>query len=260
MNSSRNRKTELLAVENLYKSFGDLEVLNGINFEVNNPGFVTFLGPSGCGKSTLFKIVLELLSPDRGRIDRGYSDSGYLPQEGLLFPWKNLVENIELPLELKGVGKEKRRERVKENLDSFGLEGFEEAYPHQLSGGMRQRAALLRTVLTDAPILFLDEPFGSLDALTRDRIQRWLLDLLSDLDRTILFITHDLEEALFLSEKIIVLSDRPAIVRGEVPVDLDDEDRDKTGQKFFDYKRKLIEIIEEVDQGDEDRTVRQILG
>lgn len=260
MNFSRNRKAELLAVEGLYKSFGDLEVLKGVGFEVDNPGFVTFLGPSGCGKSTLFKIVLELLSPDRGRIDRGYSDSGYLPQEGLLFPWKNLMENIELPLELKGVGKDERRKRIKENLSSFGLEGFEEARPDQLSGGMRQRAALLRTILTDAPVLFLDEPFGSLDALTRDRIQRWLLNLLSDFDRTILFITHDLEEALFLSEKIIVLSDRPAAVRGEFPVDLDAEDRDKTGQKFFDYKRKLIQIIEEVDRGDKDQTVRRILG
>ncbi|MFB6291724.1 MAG: ABC transporter ATP-binding protein [Candidatus Bipolaricaulia bacterium] len=260
MNSSRNRKTELLAVENLHKSFGELKVLKGIKFEINTSGFVTFLGPSGCGKSTLFKIVLELLSPDSGRIDRGYRSSGYLPQEGLLFPWKNVMENIELPLELKGVGKKERRKRVRENLEDFGLSGFEEAYPHQLSGGMRQRAALLRTILTDAPVLFLDEPFGSLDALTRDRIQRWLLDLLSDLNRTILFITHDLEEGLFLSEKIIVLSDRPATVRGEFPVDLDEEERDKTGQTFFDYKRELIKIIEEVDKSNEGETVRQLLG
>jgi len=260
MNSSRKRKVSLLKVENLYKSFSDLKVLEGISFEIDTSGFVTFLGPSGCGKSTLFKIILKLLNPDKGRIERGYPDSGYLPQEGLLFPWKNLMENIELPLELKGAEKEKRRKRIRDNLEDFGLSGFEETYPHQLSGGMRQRAALLRTVLTDAPVLFLDEPFGSLDALTRDRIQRWLLELLSEINRTILFITHDLEEGLFLSEKIILLSDRPATIRGEFSVDLSEEERDKTGQNFFEYKRKLINIIEEVDESDEDETVRQLLG
>ncbi len=249
----------MLAVEDLYKSFGDLKVLEGIDFEINTSGFVTFLGPSGCGKSTLFKIVLELLEPDRGRIEKSYSSPGYLPQEGLLFPWKNLMENIELPLQLKGIDKGERRKRIKKNLEDFGLSGFEQAYPHQLSGGMRQRAALLRTVLTDSPVLFLDEPFGSLDAITRDRIQHWLLDLLSELDRTILFITHDLEEGLFLSEKIIILSERPATVQAELPVELSEEERDKTGQNFFEHKRQLIQIIEEVDKNGKDETVRQLL-
>ncbi|MFP4136718.1 MAG: ABC transporter ATP-binding protein [Candidatus Acetothermia bacterium] len=259
MNSSLKTGNRPLEVSGVRKSFGGLEVLGGISFEIDSSGFVTFLGPSGCGKTTLFKIILELTEPDEGEIHRNYSSAGYLPQEGLLFPWKTLLENVELPLKLQGKGKEKRRKRVRESLDDFGLSGFEDSYPDKLSGGMRQRAALLRAVLTDAPVLFLDEPFGSLDALTRDKIQRWLLDLLEEINRTILFITHDIEEALFLSEKIIVLSDRPAVKKGEFDVDLAEEERDKTGEKFFEYKRRLLKTIEEVEDNDEDRTVRQLL-
>jgi len=259
MSSSRKSESSLLTVENVWKSFGDLGVLEGIGFQINSSGFVTFLGPSGCGKTTLFKILLGLVEADRGTIRKNYSSSGYLPQEGLLFPWKTLIENVELPMKLRGIGKKERRERAKKNLETFGLSGFEAAYPKELSGGMRQRAALLRTVLTDAPILFLDEPFGSLDAMTRDKIQHWLLDLLEAIDRTILFITHDIEEGLFLSEKIIVLSDRPAVKQGEFGVDLSEEERDKTGKKFFEYKRKLMNTIEEVDENGKDETVRQLL-
>lgn len=259
MNSSRKNKSSLLTVKDVWKSFGDLGVLEGVDFRVSSSGFVTFLGPSGCGKTTLFKILLNLLEADRGTVQRNYSSSGYLPQKGLLFPWKTLIENVELPMKLRKVEKEERRERVKKNLEAFGLSGFEDSYPKELSGGMRQRAALLRTVLTDAPVLFLDEPFGSLDALTRDKIQHWLLDLLEDIDRTILFITHDIEEGLFLSEKIIVLSDRPAVKKGEFDVDLTEEERDKTGRKFLEYKRKLMNTIEEVDENAKDETVRQLL-
>lgn len=259
MNSSRETNSSLLKVKGVHKGFGDLQVLKGIDFAIKSSGFVTFLGPSGCGKTTLFKILLELIEPDRGEISRNYPSAGYLPQEGLLFPWKTLLENVELPLKLRGKGNEEREERVRENLEEFGLAGFEDSYPRQLSGGMRQRAALLRTILTDAPVLFLDEPFGSLDALTRDKLQRWLLDLLVDIDRTILFITHDIEEGIFLSEKVIVLSDRPAVKKGELGVDLSEEERDKTGEKFFNYKRRLLETIEEVDDNAEDETVRQLL-
>lgn len=259
MNSSLKAENNLLKARDVRKGFGDLEVLEGIDFEIHSSGFVTFLGPSGCGKTTLFKILLELLEPDRGIITRNYPSAGYLPQEGLLFPWKTLLQNVELPLKLRGKGKEEQQIRVRENLDEFGLSGFENSYPHQLSGGMRQRAALLRTILTDAPVLYLDEPFGSLDALTRDKIQRWLLELLEDIDRTILFITHDIEEGIFLSEKIIVLSDRPAVKKGEFDIDLSDEERDKTGEKFFDYKRSLLETIEEVKENGKDETVRQLL-
>lgn len=257
---SRVPMTELLIVEDLYKSFGDLQVLEDINLRVGSSQFVTFLGPSGCGKTTLFKILLGLTQPDRGRVERNYSSHGYLPQEGLLFPWKKLLENVELPLQLQGVGKKERRKRAKDNLKDFGLSGFEDSYPRELSGGMCQRAALLRTILTDAPILFLDEPFGSLDALTRDKIQRWLLDVLVELDRTILFITHDMEEALFLSERIIVLSDRPATKKGDFAVKLEGEKRDKGSQAFFEEKKKLLESFKEVRPSGQNEPVRQTSG
>ncbi len=242
-------KSTLLKVEGLDKAFNGLEVLSDINFTLENPNFVTFLGPSGCGKSTLFKILLELLKPDRGEIHRGYKSSGYLPQEGLLFPWKTLIQNVELPLELHGTNKKERRKRAKDHLDTFGLAGFEDSYPYQLSGGMRQRAALLRTILTDAPVLFLDEPFGSLDALTRDKLQRWLFGILEEFDQTILFITHDVEEAVFLSETIILFTDRPAHKKAEISVNLSKTERDKTNEDFFNYQKKVFTYIEEEKYG-----------
>lgn len=241
--------TDLLKVSGLSKSFGGLPVLTDISFTLDGSRFVTFVGPSGCGKSTLFKILLELIQPDRGEVIRGYGSSGYLPQEGLLFPWKTLKENVELPLQLRGVPAPDREERVSSHLEAFGLDGFEGSYPGQLSGGMRQRGALLRTILTDADILYLDEPFGSLDAITRDHLQRWLLGVLAQLDQTILFITHDVEEAVFLSDRVVLLSGRPARKQAEVSIDLTREERDKTSEMFFNYQKKVFEYIEEEDHG-----------
>ncbi len=252
MNSYRSRRTEvaeLLKVANLSKSFGELQVLTDISFTITGSRFVTFVGPSGCGKSTLFKILLELVQPDGGQVVRGYDSSGYLPQEGLLFPWKTLKENVELPLELRGVPPAEREERVLSHLETFGLNGFEGSYPRQLSGGMRQRGALLRTILTDAEILYLDEPFGSLDAITRDRLQKWLLGVLDQIDQTILFITHDVEEAVFLSDRVTMLSGRPARKKAEISVDLTREERDKTSEKFFTYQKQVFSYIEEENHG-----------
>ncbi len=236
MSSSRKSESRLLTVEDVWKSFGDLGVLEGIGFRINSSGFVTFLGPSGCGKTTLFKILLGLVEADRGTIRKNYSSSGYLPQEGLLFPWKTLMENVELPMKLRGIGKKERRARIRKSLKTFGLSGFEESYPKELSGGMRQRAALLRSVLTDAPVLFLDEPFGSLDALTRYKIQHWLLELLEEIDRSILFITHDIEEVAFLGRKIAVLSSAPANLKSYVK-------NNRMGSPDFRRSKEFYEIV-----------------
>ncbi len=176
---------------------------------------------------------------------RNFDSAGYLPQGGLLFPWKTVLENVELPLVIKGVDKRSRRDAIDAQLEPFGLAGFANVYPQELSGGMQQRAALLRTVITGAPILFLDEPFGALDTITRQRLQDWLAALIQQLDHTMLLVTHDLEEALILAERVIVLTERPATVVGEVQFEQGDVGRKcRTGKRFLDAKKTLLEMIE----------------
>ena len=238
---------EVLTVEGLAKRYGRLPVLDGLSFRVLDGEKVAFLGPSGCGKTTLFRILLDFEPYDAGRIERRYASAGYLPQGGLLFPWKTVWENAALPLVLRGIERREREARIREWLEPFGLSGFEATYPYALSGGMRQRAALLRTLLTEAPILFLDEPFGALDTITRGRLQDWLADLLEHIEGTLLFVTHDLEEAILLSGRVLVLSDRPARVREEVAPRFESEGtrRDRLGSVFLSYKEKITKLIEE---------------
>jgi ABC-type nitrate/sulfonate/bicarbonate transport system ATPase subunit len=193
----------------------------------------------------LFRVVLGLEDHNGGLVVRDFDSAGYLPQEGLLFPWKTVLENVELPLVIKGVDKRSRRDTIDAQLEPFGLAGFANAYPQELSGGMQQRAALLRTVITGAPILFLDEPFGALDTITRQRLQDWLAALIQQLERTMLLVTHDLEEALILAERVIVLTERPATVVGEVQYEQGDVGRKcRTGEGFLDAKKTLLEMIE----------------
>jgi putative hydroxymethylpyrimidine transport system ATP-binding protein len=207
-----------LEVENIAKSFGALEVLRDFSLSAAPGQFVSLVGPSGSGKSTLFNILAGLEIADAGRATlNGQPVSpgtfAYMPQRDNLLPWRSVLDNAILGLELQGVPKKQARSEAQALFKEFGLSGFENSYPFELSGGMRQRAALLRTVLTRRPILLLDEPFGALDALTRAGLQEWLLGLQQELRRTILFITHDVEEALLLSDKIYLLSPRPATVR-----------------------------------------------
>jgi ABC-type nitrate/sulfonate/bicarbonate transport system ATPase subunit len=184
------------------------------------PGeLITIIGPSGSGKSTLFNLIVGLLEPDQGEIcldgercDHRTGRVGYMPQRDLLLPWRSVLDNAIVPLELRGVSRDEARTRAQELLPLFDLEDFAESYPSALSGGMRQRAALLRTILTDRNILLLDEPFGALDALTRRELQDWLLDLWGQFQQTMIFITHDVEEALYLGDRVIVLSERPGRV------------------------------------------------
>lgn len=237
----------LLHVEGLAKRYGRLPVLDGLSFHVRGGERVALLGPSGCGKTTLFRILLGFEPSDAGRIERRYASAGYLPQGGLLFPWKTVWENIELPLVLNQINREERKGRIQKWVQPFGLDGFECAYPHTLSGGMKQRAALLRTLMTEAPILLLDEPFGALDTITRGRLQDWLADLLDDIEGTLLFVTHDLEEAVLLSQRVLVLTDRPARVLEEVPLRFEPGDarRDRLAPAFLAHKAEMMRLIEQ---------------
>lgn len=208
-----------------YSDRKTIQALEDVSFNIMPGEFVTLIGPSGCGKSTLFNLVVGLLEPDMGEIylngelcRERTGRVGYMPQRDLLLPWRSVLDNAIIPLELRGVPLMQARARAREMLPFFDLEDFADSYPSALSGGMRQRAALLRTILSDRHILLLDEPFGALDALTRRELQDWLLDLWRRFKQTVLFITHDVEEALYLGDRVIVLSVRPGRVIKSVDV------------------------------------------
>jgi ABC-type nitrate/sulfonate/bicarbonate transport system ATPase subunit len=220
-----------LVIEGVSKSFGQrrqmLEALRSIDLEVATGEFVSLIGPSGCGKSTLFNLIAGLESPDQGSITidgkangQRTGKSGYMPQQPLLLPWRTVEENVLLGLDVRHVPRQQALEQAREWLKRFGLAEFAQSYPATLSGGMRQRVALLRTVLFKADFLLLDEPFGALDALTRLSCQMWLLDLWQQVQASILFITHDVREAILLSDRIYILSTRPAHVLRVANVDL----------------------------------------
>jgi ABC-type nitrate/sulfonate/bicarbonate transport system ATPase subunit len=215
--------TPIVEVRNVSKAFHSngmtIQALENVSLHVMPGEFLTIIGPSGSGKSTLFNLIVGLLEPDQGEIcldgercDHRTGRVGYMPQRDLLLPWRSVLDNAIIPLELRGVSREEARDQARTMLPLFDLEKFAEAYPSALSGGMRQRAALLRTILTDRNILLLDEPFGALDALTRRELQDWLLNLWHRFQQTLIFITHDVEEALYLGDRVIVLSERPGRV------------------------------------------------
>lgn len=201
--------------------------IRDISLQVMPGEFVTIIGASGSGKSTLLNLCVGLLEPDEGSIiiDGDKTENrlgmlGYMPQRDLLLPWRSVLDNVLLPQDIQRVPRKESRREALEMFERFGLESFEDDYPSSLSGGMRQRAALLRTWLTHRDTLLLDEPFGALDALTRKELQDWLLKVWQEFGRTVLFITHDVEEAVYLADRAIVLSARPGTVKRELAVDL----------------------------------------
>ncbi|RUS47340.1 ABC transporter ATP-binding protein [Cohnella sp. AR92] len=207
----------LISLDRVSKSFGEAEVLRDVSLRVRRGEFVSILGPSGSGKSTLFNLITGLLKEDSGELSAN-GEIGYMQQKDLLLPWKTVMDNVTLPLRLKGTDKKLARERADALIDRVGLRGYEDRYPSQLSGGMKQRASFLRTFLASGEIMLLDEPFGALDSMTKGGMQTWLLEVQEAFGATILFITHDIEEAILLSDRIYVLSSRPGVVKDELTV------------------------------------------
>ena len=247
-----------LRVESLAKSFpveGRREqVLDGVDLSVDAGGFISIIGPSGCGKSTLLNIVAGLDQPETGAValdgDRTASRLGrvgYMQQKDLLLPWRSVLDNAILGLELRGVPRSQARRRALELTESFGLKGFEGQYPFALSGGMRQRAAFLRTMLLGQDLVLLDEPFGALDALTRVQMQEWLLELWDSMSSTIVLITHDVDEALLVSDRVYVLTARPGRVKMVLDVDLPRPRSHEavTQPNFTGLKAKLLAALRE---------------
>jgi ABC-type nitrate/sulfonate/bicarbonate transport system ATPase subunit len=247
-------RIELREISHIFKTpeGGSVYAVDRINLSVPEGRFASIIGPSGCGKTTLFNIIAGLETPTGGEVlVDGQNVSGmigivgYMLQKDLLFPWRTVLDNICLGMELRGLPMREARERAMPYLERYGLGGFENQYPAALSGGMKQRAALLRTLLYDSDIVLLDEPFGALDAQTKSLMQNWLLQLWSDFRKTVLFVTHDLDEALFLSDEIFVLSARPGRIKAQIDVPLPrPRTRDVFASPvFLDLKHHCLELL-----------------
>ncbi len=228
--------------------------IDGLTFEVAKGEFVSIVGPSGCGKSTFLNILLGLIKPDKGelqlngkRIDGPGQDRAMVFQEFGLLPWRTVLANVELGLELKGVAASLRRARAMELIGMAGLQGFESHYPHELSGGMKQRVGLARALATDPEVLLMDEPFAALDAQTRDLMQAELLQIWDRAKKTVIFVTHSIEEAAYLSDRVIVMSARPGRVKDAIKIHLP-RPRDyemRLTQEFNDIKSVIWSTLKE---------------
>jgi NitT/TauT family transport system ATP-binding protein len=215
-----------VGIDGLGHSFGELRAIKRIDLAAEPGEVVGIVGPSGCGKTTLLELVAGLREADAGTISVGgraqaserLERCAYMPQRDLLLPWLSAVDNAALALRMNGVRREEARERAGEHFERLGLAGFERARPGELSGGMRQRVAFLRTLMAGRPVLLLDEPFASLDAITRGEMQSWLAGVLGPDRHTVLLVTHDVEEALYLSDRVLVLSSRPASVADRIEI------------------------------------------
>ena len=249
-----------LEIKNISKSFENKCVLSDVNLTINPGEIVALLGVSGGGKTTLFNIIAGLLTPDEGDvildgesiIDKPGRIS-YMLQKDLLLPHKTVIDNISLPLVLKGVKKKEARETAMTYLDSFGLKGYEEKHPSELSGGMRQRAALLRTYLFSGEAALLDEPFSALDTLTRTSMHEWYLSVMEDIKLATVFITHDIDEAILLADRVAILAPqdrysgkvRNSTITDIIPI----ENREKKNkdylltEEFLEYKRKIVKLL-----------------
>jgi NitT/TauT family transport system ATP-binding protein len=221
----------LLRVDGVSKEFQTrgkrVQALDSVTLALEPGEFVTVVGPSGCGKSTLLNLIVGLLAPSAGRIlfrDRpvtGINTSiGYVTQRDNLFPWRTLLGNVEVALEVRGVAPVVRRRRARDLIEQVGLGGFEDHYPHELSGGMRQRASIIRTLIYDPELILMDEPFGPLDAQTRLVLQDQLLGLWTATRKTIIFITHDLVEAIALADRVVMMTSRPGKIKRVAPVSI----------------------------------------
>jgi NitT/TauT family transport system ATP-binding protein len=203
-------------LDGVSKSFGSVDALDGVSLALRPHEVVAVVGPSGCGKSTLLELVCGLTAPTSGRVDA--APAVLMPQRDQLLPWLRAIDNAALALRIAGRTKAEARAAARPLLRDFGLAGFEDARPDELSGGMRQRVAFLRTLLAGKPVLCLDEPFGALDAITRTQMQDWLAGALAREPRTVLLVTHDVEEALVLADRVLILSPRPGRVVAELEV------------------------------------------
>lgn len=256
---------ELLELSKTFpgKGLGEsVHVLENLQHRVENGRFISIIGPSGCGKTTLLRIIAGLEKASAGKVlldgmelVQGSEEIGLVFQEYALFPWRTTLQNIEMGPEIRGVDKEKRRSTAMEYIKMFNLSGFENRYPRELSGGMKQRVAIARTLIMNPRVVLMDEPFGSLDSQTRNGLQEFLLGIWGKRSDTVIFVTHNVDEAIFLSDEIVVLSRRPAKIIKRIEVELP-RPRDRTSEECNRIRRDVLKILEEEmksEPKDEDR-------
>jgi NitT/TauT family transport system ATP-binding protein len=247
-------KLELRDIRKTFRSANtSVPVLDGLTFKVMNEDFFAIIGPSGCGKTTIFNIIAGLFEPDDGEIllDGKPTDGlrgrvGYMMQKDLLFPWRTVLQNVLLGLQVRGKPAAESKELAREYLATFGLSGFENAYPKQLSGGMRQRVALIRTLITDPDILLLDEPFSALDYQTRLYLEGMLVDAVRTFKKTVILVTHDIDEAVALANRVVVLTKRPASTKVVHSLDIkgDSPLAARSDPRFSDYFHMLCSELD----------------
>jgi ABC-type nitrate/sulfonate/bicarbonate transport system ATPase subunit len=229
-----------VTVEGVAKSFGSVGALEDVSLAAGADEIVAVVGPSGCGKSTLLELVCGLQEPDAGRVES--PPAALMPQRDGLLPWLSALDNAALALRVRGTSRSDAREAAHEHFAAFGLDGFERTRPGELSGGMRQRVAFLRTLLAGRPVLCLDEPFGALDALTRTQMQQWLAGALAREPRTVLLVTHDVEEAALLADRIVLLSARPGRVVATLDVDVP-RPRHRTDAAVVELRERALGLL-----------------
>lgn len=248
----RKIKVKAVNLKKIFKS-GEKRVvaLDCLNLEVKENEFVVIVGPSGCGKSTFLHIVAGFEKPTSGKIFLDGKeitgpgpDRGFVFQEPVLYPWKTVLDNVSFGLELQGVKKEEARRIAMKYVKMVGLEGFENMYPHSLSGGMKQRVEIARALAYNPEVLLMDEPFGSLDAQTRKIMQGELMRIWEKMKKTVIFVTHSVIEAVYLADKIIVMTARPGKVKGVIEVKLA-RPRSYTSEKFLRIRKKVLKLLEE---------------
>lgn len=246
-------KIEISGVSKWFRRNGEeIAAMRETSLSIEEGRFVSIIGPSGCGKSTLFNIIAGLMPPSTGRVLADGKDIvgktgyvGYMLQKDMLLPWRTILDNIILGMEVRGVPYKEAVERALPLMEKYGLKGFDKHYPRELSGGMKQRAALLRTLLYDRDIILLDEPFGALDAQTRLTMQNWLLQIWEDFGKTVLFVTHDIDEAIYLSDDIYVFSSRPGRIKSKITVTMERPRKmeDMTSPAFMELKHHLMDLL-----------------
>lgn len=244
---------ERLRAKGIHVSFDGTKIIEDVSVELKNNEIVCLLGISGVGKTTLFNVLSGLLLPDSGTVELDGEDItgkagkvSYMLQKDLLLPFKTILDNVSLPLRIKGVKKKEAREIADRYFEKFGLNNTQNKYPYQLSGGMRQRAALLRTYLFSDKVALLDEPFSALDTITKGSIHEWYLEVMEQIKLSTLFITHDIDEAIFLSDRIYIMTGKPGKIRKEIRIQ-EGRPRNKiftVSKEFMDYKKQIVDILE----------------
>lgn len=243
-----------LETKHITMRFGQEEIIHDVSIHVDQGELISLLGVSGSGKTTLFNCISGIYQPTEGRVLLDGKDitgtSGrisYMLQKDLLFPYKTIEDNVALPLLLRGVPKKDARERAGEHFAAFGLAGTQKKYPGQLSGGMRQRAALLRTYLFSDHVALLDEPFSALDTITKGKMHRWYLDVMEKIRLTSVFVTHDINEAILLSDRVYVMTGKPGEIRSEIRIRTPRQERQDYDlqEEFLEYKREITNLLDQ---------------